>query len=160
MNVYYGYNIGGGGSTELRFDLFNMMKNTRGDCQDFAAYLECQARSVGIPDVQKIHLGGTQFNGGFTFPAVKRAGTTTFQAGEFNFHQRTYWSTGGGIYDWAIGFQSGGTPDWTLALGSSQAQELSALVLTGTPTFSTAFAINDVDPVFMLPTLLGSFPGP
>ena len=156
---FYAYNLGSNSThPNIRFDLYGMILNTNGDCQDFSAYLECQARCVGITNVQKIQLG-TPFGTGFNYNPVMKCGTTTFQAGGFSFHRMTYWSTGGGIYDWAIAFPSGTAPGWQLSLGASQLQEYNALVVADSysPLWSTPFAINNTDPVYGLPTLLGSY---
>jgi hypothetical protein len=129
---------------EIRYDLWGMAQNSNGDCQDFAAYLECQADSLGIGGVAKERLGqpygsipvydpGTgewDMHGGdfYTNPAVP-CGTdaSTYllalansQYYGFSFHQMTCWSNG--IYDWAVAYPYSIPIPWFLALGASLAQ--------------------------------------
>ena len=161
--MYYYYN---GDGIEVRYDLWGMSLNTNGDCQDFSAYLECQARSLGISGVTKINLGPSNGTRKFvTNPVIFCGKSPPAATTIFNFHQMMYMS---GIFDWAVAFD---TPDiyghpWTLATGFSQSQEYSALVNHPVvpslpPVWSATFALGGADPMYGgLPTFLASYPRP
>ncbi len=146
---YYGINVRFD-STELRFNLWDMINDPIGDCRDFAAFLECHAKSVGISNVQKIRLTGP-----FNFKPLMNCGSNTFIKDNFAYHQIVY--LGGNVYDWAVGFQSGGTPAWILALNFTKTQEINAIVLSsGFTDWTSPFSLGAADPnVNNLPTLLG-----
>jgi hypothetical protein len=158
------------GQQIVRFNLWGMTLGTRGDCQDFAAYLECQARSLGISNVQKIHLG-TPYGGAFTTNPTIPCGDSAAQVYGFNFHQMAYWPDGGGIFDWAIAYPySDGEHPWTLSIGFSQSQQYSSLIqsfsLSNSPAWSPSFALGNPDPVFSIwyggnwPTIISSVLAP
>jgi hypothetical protein len=161
--LFYFYNSPSG--TEVRFDLWGMALTKVGDCQDFSAYLECQARTLGIPNVSKINYGPAGHN--FETKPVTFCGSSGPAAStNFVFHQLTYWASGGGIYDWSVSFPS---PDayghpWTLAIGFSQSQEKTwlfkrALNSLLPPVWSATFALGNEDPMYgNLPTWLASYP--
>ena len=146
---YYGKNVQSD-STELRFDLWAMMSDPSGDCRDFAAFLECHAKSVGILNLQKIRLTGP-----FNYKPLMSCGSSVFVSGNFAYHQIVY--LGGNVYDWAVGFRSGATPPWVLALNFTKAQEINSIVLSaGSTNWTNSFSLGAPDPnVNNLPTLLG-----
>ncbi len=163
---YYGYNLGSSPG-ELRYNLWGMAMNSSGDCQDFAAYLECEADSLGITGVGKVRLGAPNGGGFVVTPAIACGEYAPHDPSfSFNFHQMTWWVGGGGVYDWAVAHPNvwwPTVPPWYLSVGFSQAQQYSEVVAApwdeyNPPAWSSVFGLGANDPLYNnLPTLLGSY---
>lgn len=135
------------------FDLRLMWQIPMGDCQDFAAFLESEARSLGISNVGKRRLG-TPYGGMFWYYPLKFCGSGSFRGPGSNdyfiFHHLV--SRSGGIYDFAVGFvNQNPPPNWRLALGSSTTTEESDLIFNfvsgNYPTWSSVFSLGQHEPV-------------
>ncbi len=133
----------------LKFDLWNMALSYIGDCQDFAAYLEAQARSLGILGLGKRRIGQSIQTNPILY-ASRDPFYGTWETPNFGFHQMVDWFYGAPqpIYDWAFGFANPDPfPPWILAVGFTMPQYEG--YLTADPTWwSAPFILGGADPFY------------
>jgi hypothetical protein len=140
--------------TAAVFDLWGMTEATRGDCQDFSSYLQCQARALGIHNIACKTL---------TSPFVKFVCNPLLFCSEetwryeqrFTLHQ-VVCRSGTELYDWAFAFQDNNARGWTLCIAYNDTQEKNALVKSDSPVqprWGTPFALGiDQDPDYGVET--------